>query len=42
MNADTLKFTSILKGFTDQSHFTREFKHDTRMTPGDYRKRFAH
>lgn len=28
-------------GFADQSHFTRQFKHHTAMTPGVYRNAFA-
>jgi AraC-like DNA-binding protein len=28
-------------GFADQSHFTRQFKHHTAMTPGLYRNAFA-
>lgn len=28
-------------GFCDQSHFTREFRRETGMTPGEYRLRFS-
>jgi len=28
-------------GFADQSHFTREFRRETGLTPGDYRKQFV-
>lgn len=28
-------------GFSDQSHFTREFRRETGMTPAQYRKQFA-
>jgi len=28
-------------GFADQSHFTREFRRETKMTPALYRKRYA-
>jgi AraC-like DNA-binding protein len=29
-------------GFYDQSHFIREFKAFTRLTPGEYRKQMSH
>ena len=28
-------------GFSDQSHFNREFRHEIQMTPADYRRRFG-
>lgn len=28
-------------GFSDQSHFNREFRHEIAMTPADYRRRFS-
>ena len=28
-------------GFSDQSHFNREFRHEIAMTPADYRRRFG-
>ena len=37
----TLAEIATAHGFCDQSHFGREFRRETRMTPREYRKRFG-
>lgn len=39
--ARTLAEIAAEFGYADQSHFTREFRRETSMTPGEYRKRFG-
>jgi AraC-like DNA-binding protein len=32
---------AVSHGFYDQSHFVREFRRETGLTPGEYRARYA-
>lgn len=41
-NEHPLGVVGFTSGYTDQPHFTREFKRSTAMTPAAYRSAFAH
>jgi len=36
---DVLAEIALAAGFSDQSHFTKTFRHYNGMTPGEYRRR---
>ncbi|HEY1068522.1 MAG TPA: helix-turn-helix domain-containing protein [Pirellulales bacterium] len=38
---DAMLDVALAHGFYDQSHFVREFRRETGLTPGQYRKQFA-